>query len=69
MSTSESPDTPAGPSRRAVILTGGALGILAGLGAFRPARADAAAAVATAPSAAPSAALDERPHRTLLGVL
>lgn len=56
-------ESPAGPSRRAVILTGGALGILAALGALRPARADAAAAPTRATAA------EERPHRTLLGVL
>ncbi|MBN9140942.1 MAG: hypothetical protein J0H23_08970 [Micrococcales bacterium] len=63
MSAAPSPDAPSGPTRRAVILTGGALGVLAGLGVLRPTRAEAA------PAAPASAAATERPHRTLLGVL
>lgn len=63
MSATPSPAAPSGPTRRAVILTGGALGVLAGLGILRPARAEAV------PAAPASAAANERPHRTLLGVL
>jgi len=67
MSSSHPTDAPVGPSRRAVILTGGAFGILAGLGAFRS--ADRADAAPVAPTAALAATAEERPHRTLLGVL
>jgi hypothetical protein len=52
---------PNGPSRRTLILAAGAIGVMAGLGTPRPVRAEPAPAQETAP--------DERPHRTLLGLI
>lgn len=51
-----------GLGRRTLILTAGAVGILAGLGAPRPARAEP-----SAPAQEP--APQDRPHRTLLGLI
>ncbi|WP_158630234.1 hypothetical protein [Glycomyces terrestris] len=55
--------SPAGAGRRTLLLAAGAAAVLAGLGAPRPARAE--------PPAAPAqeAAAEDRPHRTLLGVI
>ncbi|MEV3938465.1 hypothetical protein AB0K52_21120 [Glycomyces sp. NPDC049804] len=54
---------PTGPTRRTLILAVGAGGIAAALGAPRLARAE--------PEAAPAqdTASEERPHRTLLGLI
>jgi hypothetical protein len=54
---------PTGPTRRTLILGAGAVSILAGLGAARPASAEPEAAPAQEP------APQERPHRTLLGLI
>jgi hypothetical protein len=54
---------PTGPARRTLILGAGALCVLAGLGAPRPASAEPEAAPAQEP------APQERPHRTLLGLI
>jgi hypothetical protein len=62
MSPSPSTDS-TGPTRRAVILSGSALALLSGLGVLWP---DPAEAEAGTPLAA---AVNERPHRTLLGLL
>lgn len=51
-----------GLSRRTLILTAGASGIVAALGAPRPARAEPQAP-------AQEAAPEERPHLTLLGLI
>lgn len=51
-----------GLGRRTLILTAGAVGILAGLGAPRPARAEP-------PAPAQEPAPQDRPHRTLLGLI
>jgi hypothetical protein len=51
---------PNGPRRRTLILAAGAIGAMAGLGTPRPARAETAPAQETA---------EERPHRTLLGLI
>ncbi|MFG3340702.1 hypothetical protein [Glycomyces sp. NPDC048151] len=54
---------PTGPSRRTLLLAAGAVGVLTGLGAPR-----AASAEPEAPSAQETAP-QERPHRTLLGLI
>ena len=52
---------PTGLTRRTLVLAAGAVGVLTGLGAPRPARAE--------PEAAQEPASQERPHRTLLGLI
>ena len=52
-----------GPSRRTLLLAAGAGGLLAALGAPRPARAEPEPAPAQEP------APEERPHRTILGLI
>jgi hypothetical protein len=66
MSSSHAADAPSRPSRRTVILSAGALGILLGLRTLLP---DAARSAAGTAQVAGEVATDERPHRTLLGVL
>ena len=66
MSSSHAADASNRPSRRAVILSASALGILLGLRTLLP---DAALSAAGAAQVADEVATDERPHRTLLGVL
>jgi len=67
MSSSHAADASNRPSRRAVILSASALGILLGLRTLLP---DAALSAAGAARVADETVVtDERPHRTLLGVL
>ncbi|MEU5870775.1 hypothetical protein AB0A73_04355 [Glycomyces sp. NPDC047369] len=54
---------PTGPGRRTLLLSLGAAFVVAGVGAPRPAAAEPA--TASAQEAAP----EDRPHRTLLGLI